>query len=204
MKFLGVICANIIAALGFVYSSHAAGPVPSADLVDERLIAEIRSWVEKPVTLISLRAQNERHANLSAAEIDALDEEWRGERELEVQPLIAQVMGSPLSNYLTQIQAASTGLYTEIFVMDAKGLNVGQSSVTSDFWQGDEAKWQKTFAVAPDAVFVDEVEFHEGTQTHRVQISLSIPDPGTGRAIGVITVEVNLTELQRRRTAQTS
>jgi hypothetical protein len=46
-------------------------------------------------------------------------------------------------------------MITEMFVMDAKGLNVGQSDVTSDYWQGDEAKWQKTYGAGPGVVFVD-------------------------------------------------
>ncbi len=65
-------------------------------------------------------------------------------------------MSSPLSVYLARIQGKSLGLYAEVFVMDKTGLNVGQSSVTSDFWQGDEDKYQKTFAVADDALFIDE------------------------------------------------
>jgi hypothetical protein len=33
---------------------------------------------------------------------------------------------------------------------------VGQSDVTSDYWQGDEGKWQKTFGTGDaNAIFVD-------------------------------------------------
>ena len=78
------------------------------------------------------------------------------------------------------------------------GLNVGQSSVTSDYWQGDEDKFQKTFQVGPDAVFIDEPEYHDETKTWRVQVNLTIVDPATKAAIGAATAEINLTELQRR------
>jgi hypothetical protein len=80
--------------------------------------------------------------------------------------------------------------------MDAVGLNAGQSAITSDFWQGDEAKWQQTFQVGPDAVFIDEVEIMEETGTEIRQLNMSIAQDG--RVVGAITVDVNITELRRR------
>ena len=74
--------------------------------------------------------------------------------------------------------------------MDNKGLNVGQSDVTSDYWQGDEAKWQKTFSVGPTAVFVDKVEKDESTQKFQTQVSISIVDGGA--AIGAVTVGLDV------------
>jgi hypothetical protein len=73
--------------------------------------------------------------------------------------------------------------------MDDKGLNVGQSSMTSDYWQGDEAKWQKTYAVGADAFHVSEVEFDESSQSYQVQISTTISQDG--QPIGAITLGVN-------------
>ncbi|MEO3428791.1 hypothetical protein AAFN88_08045 [Pelagibius sp. CAU 1746] len=173
----------------------------SADewLVREHVIDEIRSWSSSPVVLLTLEASNERYADLDQAGIDALDKQWRAEREVEDQPLITAVLSSPLSSYLTRIQARSRGLYTEIFVMDAKGLNAGQSAITSDFWQGDEGKWQKTYRVGPEAIFIDEIEINEDTGTENAQVNLSIAQ--NGQVVGAITVEVNITELRRRSAA---
>ena len=81
--------------------------------------------------------------------------------------------------------------------MDDRGLNAGQSAVTTDFYQGDEAKWQKTFPKGAGAVFVDEPEFHADSGTWRTQVNLSVED-ADHRPIGAATFEVNLTELARR------
>lgn len=170
----------------------------SARLITQDVVADIRAWAVQPVTIIPITAQNALHADLTQGEIEALDERWRAEREAEDQPLIAQLLATPLSTYLNQIQAQSLGLYPEIFVMDNRGLNVGQSSVTSDYWQGDEGKFQNTYPVGSDAVFIDEAEYHEDSDTYRAQVSLTLADPATGDAVGAITVEVNLTELARR------
>jgi hypothetical protein len=66
--------------------------------------------------------------------------------------------------------------------------------VTSDYWQGDEAKWQKTFSMGPDAVFVDEIEKDESTQALQSQISVTIKD-SSGAAVGAITIGLNVEKL---------
>ncbi|WP_282611097.1 hypothetical protein [Pelagibius sp. Alg239-R121] len=167
------------------------------EIFRDSVVQEIRSWASTPVVFLALGASNERYADLNQAGIDALDKQWLTEREKSDQPLITAVLSSPLSSYLTMIQSRSHGLYAEIIVMDAKGLNAGQSAVTSDFWQGDEDKWQKTYLVGPDAVFIDEIQLNERLGTENVQVTLSIAQ--NGQVVGAITVEINVTEFRRRR-----
>jgi len=174
---------------------------PPKSLIDDALIQSIREWSSVPVVGLTLAALNARQGDLDQASIDSLDKQWRDERKADDQPLITAVLSSPLSGYLLRIQAGSAGLFTEIFVMTAKGLNAGQSSITSDYWQADEAKFQKTFDIGPDAVFVDEPEFNEETATWRAQVNLTLTD-ASGAKIGAITAEVNLTELARRAAAR--
>jgi hypothetical protein len=190
--------AGLFALATFSAAAADFDPKAATALIDDAIVKDIRGWLDSPVVRISVEAQNKRHANLTQARIDELDKQWVAERKSKEQPLIAATLSNPLSNYLTQIQAGSDGLYTEMFVMDAKGLNVGQSSITSDYWQGDEAKFQKTYPVGPAAVFVDKAGLDEDTKTWRAQISVTVVDTA-GKAIGAITIEVNLTELDRRR-----
>lgn len=200
-----------VAALGIALVVFAGAPGAAAaepapltltvdELVTDGFVADIRKWATAPVVLSALKSRNDRAGELSQAEIDALDKQWRAETEKDDQPLITSVLANPLSSFLYRVQARSVGLFTEIFVMDQNGLNAGQSAITSDYWQGDEAKFQKTAGVGPSAVFVDEAEFHDGTRTWRAQINLTI-DGDDGAPVGAITIEVNLTELERRRLA---
>ncbi|MFC3052057.1 hypothetical protein [Kordiimonas pumila] len=175
----------------------AESPEKMKSHVTPAVIANVRTLLEKPIIQLSVAKQNERLGSISEKEILKLDNQWRSEREANDQPLIAPTLNNPLSTYLTQIQAGSGGLYTEIFIMDNKGLNVGQSSITSDFWQGDEAKFQKTYPEGPNAIFIDEPEFHEATKTWRVQLNMTI-NTANGTPIGAATFELNLTELARR------
>jgi hypothetical protein len=179
-------------------ASKPAAPDP-IKLITPDVVAAVKKLLAQPVTVISIGASNDAHANIDQPGIDKLDNEWKTEAKTEKQPLIAEMLSSPLSNYLLYLQARSAGLYTEMFVMDNKGLNVGQSSVTSDYWQGDEGKFQKTFQVGPDAVFIDEAEFNDDDKTWRAQLNFTLVDPQSGKPIGAATIEMNLTELERRK-----
>lgn len=183
------------------WAQPARAQAPSPQLITPPLLQSIRDWSSTPVVRLTLAELNRRQAGLDQTAIDSLDKQWRAETKAEDQPLITAVLSSPLSGYLLRIQAASAGLFTELFVITAKGLNAGQSSVTSDYWQADEAKFQKTYDVAADAVFVDAPEFHEATATWRSQINMTLTDPA-GAKIGALTAEVNLTELERRAAAR--
>ena len=155
----------------------------------------VKQWISEPVLIAAIKAQNQRYANVTQSQIDSLDIQWRTETVLSRKPLINQVSGNELSKRLKELKAATKGVVTEVFVMDNRGLNVAISDITSDYWQGDEDKWQKTFLVGPGTVFVDAVEHDASTDSFQSQLSMSITDPATGQVIGAITVGVNVDRL---------
>ncbi|MBO3758466.1 hypothetical protein J5J10_16090 [Ciceribacter sp. L1K23] len=179
--------------------ASAEPPMPDVKgLVTPELVKTMREFIETDIVRMSVQAQNDRLTKLDQAAIDKLDEQWKKEREDADKPLIAATLSNPLSVYLARMQGRSLGLYAEIFVMDQNGLNVGQSSITSDFWQGDEGKFQNTFDVGKDALFVDEPEWDEDNKIWRNQVSFTLNDASGAKQIGAVTVELNLTELERR------
>lgn len=180
-------------------SANAEPPKPDFKaLVTPAVMKDIRGWIDTEIVRLSVESQNNRLQKLEQGKIDALDKQWRAEREADDKPLIAATLSNPLSNYLIRMQGRSVGLYVEIFVMDQNGLNVGQSSITSDFWQGDEDKFQKTYDVGNDAVFIDEPEWDDDAKIWRGQVSFTLDDEKQENKLGAVTVELNLTELQRR------
>jgi len=145
--------------------------------------------------IAAVKMQNNETASYDQAKIDEMDKTWRAETDASDQPMIDRVLDNDLSGYLADAQDASDGLFTEIFVMDAKGLNVGQSEVTSDFWQGDEAKWKETYGAGAGAIHVSELEEDESTQTLQSQVSVAVVDPDSGNVIGAVTFGVNVEKL---------
>ncbi len=180
----------LVPVLMFATAPALAQDGPHVGPMSALAAGDAMTLLSNSAVIDAILAQNEKHAGLSQADIDALDQQWRAETAGGASPLIDEVMGREVSAYVASQQEASQGLFTEIFVMDNKGLNVGQSAVTSDYWQGDEAKFQDTFGKGADAVHISEVEFDESTQTFQSQLSLPIVHEGA--VIGAATIGVNV------------
>lgn len=185
-----------VAASAMILGVAATAPASAQDdhvaPIKEFIQSKLKDALQDPAVVAAIKAQNAENENLSQDEIDALDKQWRSEVDSGGGPLVDKKLSADVSGYLKEVKDAQQGMVTELFVMDAKGLNVGQSDPTSDYWQGDEAKWQKTYGAGADAVFVDEVEMDESTQSLQSQGSFTIVDPETGEPIGAATAGINL------------
>ncbi len=152
----------------------------------------IRSWLGSMELHRAIHQQNLNHSGLTDKDISVLDTRWRAERLVGGGDLVNSKMSNDLSTFLRGIKAASGGIITEIFVMDNKGLNVGQTNLTGDYMQGDEAKWKKTYMVGNTAVFIDDVEKEDGLNI--AQTSLTIARDN-GFRLGAVTIGINVDAL---------
>ncbi|OED38980.1 hypothetical protein AB833_17560 [Chromatiales bacterium (ex Bugula neritina AB1)] len=182
----------MVAASVFALSSAKANDSALKTFAEEKL----QAILSDSIVVDSIKAQNEAHSNLDQSQIDSLDLQWRAEVDGQSGDLIEKTLASPLSDYLLAALEEGEGLYTEIFVMDNRGLNVGQSGLTSDYWQGDESKWQETFLVGGNAIHTSDIEFDESSQTYQLQVSISVVDPDSNAVIGAATFGVNAEALQ--------
>lgn len=185
----------LLSAAAFAVVSVTAHANDLKPVLESYMERELAGWATNPQLLAAVSAQNSKTGAYTQANIDALDRAWRSEVGAASQPTITPVTANPVADFLREQVAASNGSITEIFVMDARGLNVASSSVTSDFWQGDEAKHSQTYGVGADAVHFSEVEFDESSQSYQAQISFTLSDPATGTPIGAVTVGVDPTSL---------
>jgi hypothetical protein len=148
-----------------------------------------------PVFVEAVRVQNARHIGLTQAQIDAMDATWAAEVGAPHAPMINGILERPASLRLQEVSRELEGLVTEAFLVDAHGLNVAQSSVTSDYWQGDEDKWRETYLRGPRAVHISEIDLDESSQTYQSQVSIAVVDPLTSLAIGAVTFGVDVARL---------
>ncbi|MCZ6673179.1 MAG: hypothetical protein O7C75_09590 [Verrucomicrobia bacterium] len=155
--------------------------------------SQIRGWVASEELHRAIYQQNLNHRGLSAADIDNLDQRWRAERRVGGGDLVSSKMNNQLASFLRGIKAASNGVITEIFVMDNKGLNVGQTNGTGDYMQGDEAKWKKTFSVGSHAVFIDDVEEEDGINISQTSLTVA---RSNGYSLGAVTIGINVDALK--------
>ena len=152
---------------------------------------KLREIAGNPAIIAAVAAQNAVTAGYDQAKIDALDQQWRAEVSAAAKPLIDATLANEASKWLVGVQAEAGGLFTEIFVMDAKGLNVAQSTVTSDYWQGDEDKFTASFGAGVGAVHLGEIEQDESTQAFQSQVSITLVD-AAGAPIGALTAGIDL------------
>ena len=155
------------------------------------LDTSIRAWSADPALVQAILAANADRAAFDQTMIDAADTAWRAEVGQADTPTITPVLNNPAADVLRGQVDGSGGKITEAFITDALGLNVAVSAPTSDMWQGDEDKFTAVFPAGPQGVLIGEVELDESTQAYQAQISISIVDPATGKAIGTLTVGVN-------------
>ena len=179
---LGVMVSLLVASMAFAQS---------ADVMQKRLKSEsvkLQAWTTDKVLVNAVVAQNGQH--LAMAEIERRDKEWiAGHAE----PLVKQMLTGPCADRLRQLTATSP-IYGETFVMDDQGALVCTNVKTSDYWQGDEAKWQKSFDGGKGAVFIDRPRMDDSAKEHLAQISLPIHD-AAGHVIGAMTVGIKLEKM---------
>ena len=163
----------------------------SADVMQKRLEAEavkLKAWTADKIFIAATRAQNDQH--LKMAEIVRRDQAWMAGK---ADPLVRQITTGQCADRLRQLTSQSP-MYGETFVMDNQGALVCASEKTSDYWQGDEAKWTKSFNEGKGAVFIDRPRLDESTHERLAQISLPIYDGG--KVIGAMTIGIDITKIK--------
>ncbi|WP_417455336.1 hypothetical protein [Kiloniella sp.] len=186
-------------AFSLVHSSQSDNSVTK--VINEIIKKEIKPISKLESVITAIKQQNLEHTNIHEIKIIALDQKWRLETEKLGSgpidhPLINKLLNKFASKELRSIKDKQKGLFTEIIVTDNKGLNVAISDITSDYWQGDEDKWLKTFQVGPKAIFIGEPDLDESTQAFQLQISITIIDPLNDQGIGSLTVGLDLDLLE--------
>lgn len=183
-----VLASLVLASLG----PGRAGTIDFDRQLRKLAETEIAKLTRDPEIISVVKLQNQETGHFTDEKIAALDAQWRAEIGSAARPLVNTVLSSQGSIYLRGIEIASAGLYAEIILMDARGLNVAVSDTTSDFWQGDEDKWRMTFAKASHEPYFGPVVLDQSSQAFQSQVSMTVFDPDTGAPIGAITVGVNV------------
>lgn len=186
MKKIMVVGTVVVLTLAFsgicVFAEQA--PKVVYDLASSRL-----SDLGKSMLIVeAVKQQNSKGLTLDS--IKEMDEKWKN--TAGIADFMKVLMDSGCGPNLQRIQKENP-YFAEIFVMDNQGANVCQTDKTSDYWQGDEAKFQKSFAGGKGAVFVDEVEFDDSTQSYISQVSVPVMDGSI--AIGAITFGIDVDKI---------
>lgn len=125
-------------------------------------------------------------------EVLALDMMWQAYAPDRHSPLAIQLLQSPVSLDLAQWQLEQKGLVTETFVMDEMGALTALSQLTTDFWQGDERKFQATVGMGPGDIHLGAVNFDHSSRRFQVVASVPVRLLGDGRFIGAVAIGLDV------------
>ncbi len=173
----------ILSLLLFVFIMPAGEKAPQkvVDLAKKELV----KYGTDPEIVKAVKAQNA--AKKSLDEIKAHDKKWRGSPGIA--DFMRKLMDSPCGKHLQGIQKTKPH-FSEIFVMDNQGANVAMTDKTSDYWQGDEAKFTESFKKGKGGIHISEVEFDDSTQAYLVQVSVPVKDGAA--VIGAVTFGIDI------------
>lgn len=165
-----------------------------AALVREAALARVplaRSVASDPEVLQALRGKNASGESL--AEIRRKDADWTANAQ---HPLRRRLSSGPCAQRLRDLTQAEP-MVTEVILMDARGANVCISRETSDYWQGDEEKFQKPYQEGHD-IFMGEAAFDQSTGVYALQISALVWDGDAKAGALTLSLRVRRQELKGR------
>lgn len=173
--------------------SFAAAPLMAGEKAPEKAYdlakGTLAALGSDPVIVKAVLAQNAKGQSLQ--EIQALDQKWMATAGID--DFMKSLLESECAMRLADIQKADPFI-VELFVMDNQGANVAMTDKTSDYWQGDEAKFKKSFNGGAGDIFVDVVNFDESSQAYLVQVSVPVQD--AGKVIGAITIGLDVDKIE--------
>lgn len=152
---------------------------------------ELIQFSSKPEIVHAVQEQNNR--GLTLERIKAVDKAWSAYDGINrfMMDKISNECALELWNFQLDHR-----YILEIFVMDNQGANVGQTNKTSDYWQGDEAKFTGSFNNGSGAIHYGEPEYDASADELIIQIS--VPVMSGGRAVGAATYGISLDGWERR------
>ncbi|MEW6535597.1 MAG: PDC sensor domain-containing protein [Candidatus Auribacterota bacterium] len=184
MKTITLTAIAIIALCCTMISAQEKAPQEVIDLAN----TELAALGADPVIVAAVKAENAK--GKTQDEIKAIDAEWQNTSGFS--DFMTSLMNSDCGKHLKEIMD-SEPYFAEIFVMDNQGANVAMSAKTSDYWQGDEAKFTESFKDGQGAIHISDVKFDDSSQSYVVQVSIPVKDGDT--VIGAMTIGIDIDQL---------
>lgn len=178
-----ILIAVILFCVFNIYAEKASQKV--IDLANNEII----KYSTDAVIIKAVKEENAKNKTLD--QIKKTDKKWQDTPGIDA--FMKSLISSECGKYLVGIQKEKSYI-SEIFVMDNKGANVAMSDKTSDYWQGDEAKFIESYKDGVGAVHIGDVEFDESTQTYSVQVSVPVKDGD--KVIGAITFGIDVDSIE--------
>jgi hypothetical protein len=147
----------------------------------------IEAIAARPKIVAAVAEQNA--LNRSLEEIQRIDLDWQSQQDLT--PLKEALESNPAGQLLKSFVTRAAKMYSEALLMDNQGALVAAYPMPSDYWQGDEEKFQAPWESGK--LYVGRIRFDESTQVYASPVSVLVFDDD-GTKIGVLVMGVRLSK----------
>jgi ABC-type amino acid transport substrate-binding protein len=154
--------------------------------LSESLISEISSVLDIPQIIASGPRQE------SFTDVMTQDSMWQAMAPLASTQLADRILDLAGSRTLYGWKVAQAGLVTEAMIMNNMGTLAAMSQLTTDYWQGDEAKFQKVLDATRqglkgmEALYISPIRYDASTSRFQVTVSAPVGPIIEGVPLGVL------------------
>ncbi|MFO1372635.1 MAG: hypothetical protein U1F42_09675 [Candidatus Competibacteraceae bacterium] len=150
----------------------------------DRTIEVVKGWAAEPIIVNAVATQNQK------GPIAGMDNaKWKTLRRSD--ELVKGFQNNDAAKLLKQKLEESKGLYSEAFLSASQGEKVAFVDKTTSYLHKGQPKFDTPFNSGKP--WQGQPEFDESTQSHQIQVAVSVL--AEGKPIGVLVVGVNLTRL---------
>jgi ABC-type amino acid transport substrate-binding protein len=165
--------------------------------LSERLISEISSVLDIPQIIASGPRQE------SFTDVMTQDSMWQALAPFAATRLADRILDLEGSRTLHGWKVAQDGVVTEAMIMNNMGTLAAMSRLTTDYWQGDEAKFRKVLDATRqghrgmDALYISPIRYDASTSRFQVTVSAPVGPITDGVPLGVLMLGLDAEEALR-------
>ena len=156
----------------------------------KKMIPMFERWARDEVLVDAVEKHNLKKLNLE--DIKKKDRDWISEDDLTIE--MKDMMSSDAAKQLYLYESLRPYFF-EIFLTGKLGANVAMTNRTSDYWQGDEAKFINAYDGGLGRVYIEPIHYDKSSHAFLTQVSLPVKSQ-SGEVIGVLIVGVNVDEMR--------
>lgn len=174
----------LVLLLGLFVLMASAWAQNGAQVIKD-IVPLVQSWSTNPHLVDAVRSQNTRQQSME--QIHAYEATWS--TLSTTAPQVQALMTNDAAEELKKLQQLRP-FFAELILMDQQGALVAMTHRTSDYWQGDEAKFTETYPKGTEAVHKSAPAYDASVGAYVVQVSVPVIDQG--KNIGALTVNIKL------------
>ena len=165
--------------------------------LSESLISEVSSALDIPQIIASGPRQE------SFTDVMTQDSMWQALAPFASTQLADRILDLAGSRTLHGWKAAQGGLVTEVMIMNSMGTLAAMSQLTTDYWQGDEAKFQRVLDATRqglegmEALYISPIHYDASTSRFQVTVSAPVSPISDGVPLGVLTLGLDAEDALR-------